>query len=521
MSPAYAGGGGSPSTSGTTGAGARNISANSPGTSRPRWRAVRTTLDSTCWVSAPRRVRLPPHTLRMTTAGRIACSARQLVASIDGSRRKRNTAGNSLAKCLAKRLASSNGGGASISRPSRASSRPRSTSRPRRVSSPFWQVPHVQAGLEDRLDLRAPGTVGVVFLQCLGAAEQVIDATLVQRVLVAPVHLPPVAHEHAGVVGPQHGGGIVEPAAGTDRIDRRVRRGVRPQPMTPAADAPAGLVRGDDRRVADLLAEFLVGRRGVAGGAVEQAGETARGDVEVERVAQQVGDLRQRDAHLGVHFDHEADDSGAELYAGRTQRVGGLQGVSALHPPPALRAVPDLDIETPHKGAHLRQFFLILRRHPGHVNRAAAVRTRRRHRRREGLVDLSRARAAALPTVACASPPSGMPAATLRPVLGKGGCLSAAGPPRLVELLLEAFAATLPSVPVAGGARQFTTQPADLAVLLLDALVPRITLAPGRLRTAQSAALASHTARIGAHQTCTPLRGFSRFYPVNKAFAAA
>ena len=271
--------------------------------------------------------------------------------------------------------------------------------------------------------------------------------------------------------------------------------------MTPAADAPAGLVRGDDRRVADLLAEFLVGRRGVAGGAVEQAGETARGDVEVERVAQQVGDLRQRDAHLGVHFDHEADDSGAELYAGRTQRVGGLQGVSALHPPPALRAVPDLDIETPHKGAHLRQFFLILRRHPGHVNRAAAVRTRRRHRRREGLVDLSRARAAALPTVACASPPSGMPAATLRPVLGKGGCLSAAGPPRLVELLLEAFAATLPSVPVAGGARQFTTQPADLAVLLLDALVPRITLAPGRLRTAQSAALASHTARIG---TCAP-----------------
>ena len=56
---------------------------------RPRWRAVRTTLDSTCPVSAPlRRVRLPPHTLRMTTAGRIAYSARQLVASILESRRK-------------------------------------------------------------------------------------------------------------------------------------------------------------------------------------------------------------------------------------------------------------------------------------------------------------------------------------------------------------------------------------------------------------------------------------------------
>ena len=49
----------------------------------------------------------------------MACSARQLVASIDGSHKKRNTAGNSLAKCLAKRSASANGGGVSISRPSR------------------------------------------------------------------------------------------------------------------------------------------------------------------------------------------------------------------------------------------------------------------------------------------------------------------------------------------------------------------------------------------------------------------
>ena len=64
----------------TTGSAARSIAAISGGSSRPRWRAVRTTLARTCWVSAPWRVRLPPHTLRMTTAGRMACSARQLVA---------------------------------------------------------------------------------------------------------------------------------------------------------------------------------------------------------------------------------------------------------------------------------------------------------------------------------------------------------------------------------------------------------------------------------------------------------
>ena len=72
-----AAGGGRPNTSGTMASGARNIVANRAGRSSLRWRAVRTTLVRTCWVSAPLRVRLPPHTLRMTTAGRMACSARQ------------------------------------------------------------------------------------------------------------------------------------------------------------------------------------------------------------------------------------------------------------------------------------------------------------------------------------------------------------------------------------------------------------------------------------------------------------
>ena len=50
-----------------------------------------------------RSVRLPPQTLRVTTAGRKACSARQLVASIAGSSRNVKTAGYSIARCAAKR----------------------------------------------------------------------------------------------------------------------------------------------------------------------------------------------------------------------------------------------------------------------------------------------------------------------------------------------------------------------------------------------------------------------------------
>ena len=47
---------------------------------------------SVCCVAAPRQERLPPHTLRVTTAGRMACSARQLVTSMAGLRRKLNSA---------------------------------------------------------------------------------------------------------------------------------------------------------------------------------------------------------------------------------------------------------------------------------------------------------------------------------------------------------------------------------------------------------------------------------------------
>lgn len=53
--------------------------------SRACWAAVLSTLMMVPWVAAPRQVRFPPHTFRLTTAGRMACSARQLVAWRPGS----------------------------------------------------------------------------------------------------------------------------------------------------------------------------------------------------------------------------------------------------------------------------------------------------------------------------------------------------------------------------------------------------------------------------------------------------
>ena len=279
---------------------------------------------------------------------------------------------------------------------------------------------------------------------------------------------------------------------------------------------------------------------------MQQAGEAARRDLHAEPGPQQANDLCQRHAHLGVQLDDERGQPGAELHRGRAECVGGLEAVSALHAPPALRAAADLDVEAAHDGAHLGEFFLILRGHAGHFDGPAAVGTRPRRRRRMGLVNPRRAAAASLPPVPCTGPAAWAPAAPLRPVLGEGRGLPSARAAGGGELLLEVFATTLPPVPVAVGAHQVTVgahqvtvgarqvtvgarqvtvgarQVVDqfgvLPLEFLNALVPRILLSPERLRTAASAALASHALHVSAHAhpTCTALHGFSRLYPVTK-----
>ena len=212
--------------------------------------------------------------------------------------------------------------------------------------------------------------------------------------------------------------------------------------------------------------------------------------------------------------------TGAELCARRPQRVGSLQGVPALDTPPTLRAVADLDVETAHQRAHRGKVFLILRRRAGHFDRAAAVRTGRRGRRRQGLVDPRRTRAAPLPAIARTGPPSGTAAATLRPVLGERRGLPASGPALRSQLLLQvlvlapqALVLTLQAVVPAMHvlvARQVVAQSPDLPVLLLDDNVPRVLLGRGSVQDGEYAVRQAHAHLLSARRikTITRTRGF-------------
>lgn len=70
---------------------------------RMSWLQVTSTELRTAWAWAPIQVRLSPQTLRFTTAGRIACSARKLVASTLGCRWNVNHSLKWFRKCFANR----------------------------------------------------------------------------------------------------------------------------------------------------------------------------------------------------------------------------------------------------------------------------------------------------------------------------------------------------------------------------------------------------------------------------------
>ena len=219
--------------------------------------------------------------------------------------------------------------------------------------------------------------------------------------------------------------------------------------------------------------------------------------------------------------DDQRDHTGAELCAGRPQRVGCLQRVAALDPPPTRRAVADLDVEAAHQRAHRGKVFLILRRRAGHFDRAAAVRTGGRRRRRQGLVGVRRTRTASLPAIARAGAPAGTTTATLRPLLGEGCGLPASRAALGRQLLFQVLVVALQPLDLtlqaavltvyALAARQVVAQSPDLPVLLLDDNVPRVLFGRSFVQNRAYAAQQAHAPFLSARRTrtFTPSRRFS------------
>ena len=347
---------------------------------------MRRTEARTSWVAAPRSDRLPPPAiLRVTTAGRKACSARQLVASRLRSKRNEKVAGNSTLRCAANRSTSATElvwlrmvPSAPISRP------PGDGHAVGRHGARVVAVAQDQRLAEQGMDRAGESRVRMILAQEPGTPQQVRQTGLMRGVRELAVRRPALSHEHAAEVRAEDRGGFRKAASFADRIDRGVGRREGPQPVQAAGHAPPGFIRGDHGAAAHRLAQGLVRRRGLARGTMAGANDGAARQRESEALVEQGGDLAEGDAELFIERHGARDRVRPELDGRGAERVGRLPRMTALDPTVALRAAADVDAKTARHRAHRRQIFLILIGHARLAHDAPTVRTPGRERLRRG-----------------------------------------------------------------------------------------------------------------------------------------
>jgi hypothetical protein len=108
-------------------------------------------------------------------------------------------------------------------------------------------------------------------------------------------------------------------------------------------DLPAGFIGRNHGTAADLRDQRVIRRFGLARGATDHMHEATAGDRQAEAFTKQARNLAERHAELLVEDHGPGHRHRPELRAGRAQRIGGLQRMTALHAPMAGRAPDDRD----------------------------------------------------------------------------------------------------------------------------------------------------------------------------------
>lgn len=201
----------------------------------------------------------------MTTAGPIACSARQFVASTRVAEE-----GEELSALLPKVLQQPPVGGVGDARPVEQGRQPGVERRHRLRDRPRGEVPaipsvaHVDGVKEQALhgqrDLPRPSLGGLEDL--MAAPQQMGRAGLMLRVQELAVGGLAIPDHKAGVVGAQVGRDHVAPPARRDGVEGRVGSYEGPEPGTASPEPLAGLIGAHLRALLDPGPQVLV--RGLA-----------------------------------------------------------------------------------------------------------------------------------------------------------------------------------------------------------------------------------------------------------------
>ena len=204
---------------------------------------------------------------------------------------------------------------------------------------------------------------------------------------------------------------------------------------------------------------------------MDRVHHSAAGDGEPEAIAEQPLDAAEGQATLFIQDHGERDGLRAKLRGGRTQRIGGLERMAALHTAVALAALPDRDAKLVHHGALDRQVFLVLRDHALSADGAATVRALRGQRRLMRVVDVARRGTMRLPAIGgarLAARPLGM---RLRQAARKRRRLAIRAALRHLEFFLQSLVLAAQPVALDLGAPHVLAEPLVLAPQILDDLL--------------------------------------------------
>lgn len=448
---------------GTMGVGARKSVTRRGLGSRPRRWAVRRTDARTCWVCAPRALRLPPQTLRITTAGRIACSATP-VGRVDRGVAEEREEGRCFARQMRDEALDGENGG---SRPGEqvprlcAQSAARAGEPVRGHRAGRMAIAQRERLLEPLLDAGGKRARGMIDLEQPRAAQQMRETRLMIGVHEAAVRRPAIAREYARKLLAENRGGIPTPTptAGPNRVDRGVGGGERPEPVHRAGHFPTGFVGTHDRTATNLGTQRRVGRGGARRRAGTDMHQRPAGHTNAEAIAEQRHDVCERQTEPLMQHDDQGRRLRADLHRCRAERVRGLPRMPALHASAARRTRPHVDAELADDRTDHRQIFLILRHDVRAVHLAATGGTRAGQRRFVGLINPSGHGPCAVTTVPCPRSPARRTAGALAMRLGERRGLSEARPARRIELIRELLVPALQSIALVLGARQRIAQP--------------------------------------------------------------
>ncbi len=219
------------------------------------------------------------------------------------------------------------------------------------------------------------------------AAQQMGQTALMHGTGELSIDTPAIAHQEACEVCAQHRRRLLKPAPLLNRIHRELIAAEGPHPPQPPAHLPAGFVRGDTGRGANLLHQPAVGGFGLTPQPRQRLAQPAAAHLQSPALFQHRRRLAVGQAQLLVQHRGQRHCPRTQLRGRTAYRIGSLTRMPALQRPPATPAAAQVNAKLDVLHARLRNLGLILARHSGLFHSATAVRTACRQRRLDHLVD--------------------------------------------------------------------------------------------------------------------------------------